>query len=122
MKETINLNKEDYNNFWEAFKYLESIGYEDYNALMISMVISDGGVWGNVIDTKQEIDSEGHLDVEIYFLNKDINQSYKPIYKSYIKIKKYQPIKALDDTMTKINLKLKTQLTIEFFNDGIKNI
>jgi hypothetical protein len=62
------------------------------------------------------------LLVEVVLLTTEAEKVYKPMYKSYIETRKYEPIPELDSHIKSVKFILTTDLAIKMFNDGYNKI
>jgi hypothetical protein len=129
------LSKKNFIGFWEAFDYLKLVNYDEKEALIISLNLFDGDVWGEVIGLNKspdksfytdnqrpyepDIDTEGlnGLEVEIFITTDKNKTPYSAIYKAYLKTRKYEVIPELEKNLKMLKIRLTTQVAIELFND-----
>lgn len=60
--------------------------------------------------------------VHLFVMTDEADIKLKPIYKSYIETREYEPIPEFEGHIKTITIELTTELAISLFNDGYKKI
>lgn len=144
--------RRNFTSFWEAFDFFKLASYSELEALMIASELFEGDIWRNTIYATKEqyvpVSDESENDVtmtmwapshryipirgdsndyddisvEIFVMTETANKNYLPIYKSYLKTKKYKEIPELESQIKIVKTILTTELAINLFNDGCEKL
>jgi len=60
--------------------------------------------------------------VHLFVMTDKADVKLKPIYKSYVETREYEPVSEFEGHIKTITIELTTELAINLFNDGYKNI
>lgn len=112
-------------NFWELIEYMKLANYGEIESIMASMKLFDGKIWeyvigANVSNKESTIQDQDSLLVEITILTNYTEKIHIPIYKSYMKTRKYEEISELEKNIKTVNIMLTTELGMQFFIDELK--
>jgi len=112
-------------NFWELVEYMKLANYSEIESIMTSMKLFDGKVWeyvigANVSNKESFIQDQDSLLVEIMIMTNYSEKMHIPIYKSYMKTRKYEEIPELEKNIKTVNIMLTTELGMQFFIDELE--
>lgn len=148
IEELLKKNKIKY--FWDSFDFLKNLSYTEYEAILMSNVYCNSNIWGGIIGCEvtstsflngtingyaitttnttivtnnlifNQSKSENYIDSFDIFLLMNVDPIQIPLYRSYLKIRKYEVYVDLDENIKKITLNFDSQFASQLFNDGCK--
>ncbi len=134
------INKKNFTTFIECFEYLNNAGYPESDAILISLTLFNGSPEDGIITinranqinsiinriniiafsgTSTHMTSDGSdcddLIIDVFFISKEGNLLYKPLYEAYIETRKYEKNEKLETHIKSIRIRLTTEIGIKFF-------
>lgn len=128
--------RKGFTSFWECFDYMVLADYTEFDAIMVSLEIFDGDIWGSVINARiisaddyfydsyqlfaRDDHARNNSRVEIFIMTEEAKEIYKPIYKVYIETRNEHEQPDLEKHIKSVLVNLQTTLAVNLFNDGYK--